>query len=292
MAGPDEGQRTSVLLPGERLGLDLDERCPEFEELLLAPPLHGIRPDGHDWLRQRYEEIVPLVLPAALRAVEHGEPVDRECLARLRTVAAASAGDPRVDVSVVLRGALPAIRVFALVMHTATRGRSVSPDHAARTMLAMSRASLVAHELGSCWAEAWARERRRPVAAPAAQAAPAAAVTTGEIDLVAGAPGLDETEERMLALAAHGLSNEQIAKETSYSRQAVAWHLGRLMRSWKAPNRTAMVSVAFVKGWIRSRCAPRAAARTWPPELGSGSGPGPGSATELGAGSATYDDAP
>ena len=257
----DDAHRSAVLLPGERLGLALDERCPEFEELLLTPPLHGIRPAGHDWLRRRYAEIVPLVLPAALRAVERGEPVDRECLAQLREVAAASAEDPRVDVSVVLRGALPAIRVFALVMHTATRDHAVTLDHAGRTMLAMSRASLVAHELGSCWAEAWAEQRRRSAGESAA------AVTTGEIDLVARAPGLDETEEQMLALAAQGLSNDEIAKETAYSRQAVAWHLGRLMKSWKAPNRTALVSVAFVKGWIRARREVRGAARTWPPAI-------------------------
>lgn len=281
MAAQDDPHRTAALLPGERLGLALDERCEEFQELLLAPPLHGIRPAGHDWLRQRYEQIVPLVLPAALRAVEHGEPVDAGCLARLRAVAAASAEDPRVDVSVVLRGALPAIRVFAVVMHSVVRDGGVTVDHAGRTMLGMSRASLVAHELGSCWAEAWAHERRRasaPVASAAEETSLAPEITTGEIDLVAQVPGLDETEETMLALAARGLSNDEIARETSYSRQAVAWHLGRLMRSWRAPNRTAMVSVAFVKGWIRSRCEVRGVART---VRGS---------RELGA--AVHDDAP
>lgn len=257
----DDARRTAVLLPGERLGLALDERCPEFTELLLAPPLHGIRPDGHEWLRSRYEQIVPIVLPAALRAVEHGEPLDPDCLARLREVAAASAGDPHVDVSVVLRGALPAIRVFALVMHTATRQHATTIDHAGRTMLAMSRASLVAHELGSCWAEAWAQhrgERARDSVTP---------IGSDEIDLVASAPGLDETEAQMLALAAQGLSNDEIAKETAYSRQAVAWHLGRLMRSWCAPNRTALVSVGFVRGWIRSRRDARSSDRALPPAI-------------------------
>jgi DNA-binding CsgD family transcriptional regulator len=70
---------------------------------------------------------------------------------------------------------------------------------------------------------------------------------------VARAPDLDDVEERMLALTAHGLSNDEIARATSYSRQAVAWHLGRLMRTWNAPNRTALVSVAFVRGVIRTR---------------------------------------
>ncbi|MFJ4222204.1 LuxR C-terminal-related transcriptional regulator [Curtobacterium luteum] len=267
----DDAQRPATLLPGERLGLSLDERCAEFEALLLEPPLHGIHRQGHDWLRERYVEIVPIVLPAALRAVERGEPVDPGSLDRLRRVAAARAEDPRVDLSVVLRGALPAIRVFALVMHTATRDHVGTVDRAARTMLAMSRASLVAHELGSCWAEAWSQERGR-----AASTTPAA-VDAGEIDLVARAPGLDESEERMLALAAQGLSNDQIASETSYSRQAVAWHLGRLMRTWRAPNRTALVSVAFVKGWIRARAHGPGGSRGLP---------------ELGAAARTDDDTP
>lgn len=258
----DDAQRPATLLPGERLGLALDERCAEFEALLLEPPLHGIRRHGHNWLRERYTEIVPIVLPAALRAVERGEPVDPECLDRLRRVAADRAEDPRVDLSVVLRGALPAIRVFALVMHTATRDHAGTVDRAARTMLAMSRASLVAHELGSCWAEAWSQERGR------AAATPATSVDAGEIDLVARAPGLDDSEERMLALAAQGLSNDQIASETSYSRQAVAWHLGRLMRTWKAPNRTALVSIAFVRGWIRTRARGSVGSRGLP-ELGT-----------------------
>lgn len=262
----DDAQRPASLLPGERLGLALDERCAEFEALLLEPPLHGIRRTGHDWLRERYAEIVPIVLPAALRSVERGEPVDPACLARLRAVAADCAEDPRVDFSVVVRGALPAIRVFALVMHTAARDHTGSVDRATRTMLAMSRASLVAHELGSCWAEAWSEERRRGTATSAPP------VDLGAIDLIARAPGLDESEERMLALAAQGRSNDEIASETSYSRQAVAWHLGRLMRTWRAPNRTALVSIAFVKGWIRARAH------------------GTGGPLELGAG--TDDDAP
>ncbi|MGU3409505.1 helix-turn-helix transcriptional regulator [Microbacterium sp. M1A1_1b] len=238
MAGPDDVHRSSTLLPGERLGLGLDDRSDDFARLLLAPPLDGIRPAGHDWLRERYAEIVPVVLPAALHAVEHGTPVASEALSALRALAADRATDPRVDVAVALRGAVPALRVFTLVMRTATQ------EHPGRAMLAMGRASLVAHELGTCWFEAWAQQRRRT---------PGIDDTDTDVELVAAVPGLDETEEQMLALAAQGLSNDAIAKETAYSRQAVAWHLGRLMRACGAPNRTALVSVAFVRGWLRSR---------------------------------------
>ncbi|MGN8049032.1 helix-turn-helix transcriptional regulator [Curtobacterium sp. 22159] len=244
MAGPDDAHRRSALLPGERLGLALDERSDEFARLLLAPPLDGIHPAGRAWLRERYEEIVPVVLPAALRAVERGEPVAPECLDELRALAARSATDPAADLAVALRGALPALRVFTLVMRTAAR----DPD--ARTMLAMGRASVVAHELGSCWVEAWNHERRTVTADVAA------------VELEAVVPGVEETEQEMLTLAAKGLSNDEIARRTSYSRQAVAWHLGRLMRACGAPNRTALVSVAFLRGWLRSR-RPRGDDEPW-----------------------------
>ena len=78
-------------------------------------------------------------------------------------------------------------------------------------------------------------------------------MTVTEVEIVAADSELDETDQRILALAASGLSTEAIAQETTYSKQAVAWHLGRLMRAWRAPNRTALVSLAFVKGWITAR---------------------------------------
>lgn len=241
MAAPDDDRRTPALLPGERLGLGLDDRCDEFARLLLEPPLDGIDPDGRAWLHERYAEIVPVVLPAALHAVEHGTPVAPEAVLALRALAADRASDPRAAAPVALRGALPALRVFTLMM------RSAGHEHVGRSMLAMGRASLVAHELGTCWFEAWMHERRRAPAADAAE-------TT--VDLVARVPGLDATEEQMLALAAEGMSNDAIAQQTAYSRQAVAWHLGRLMRACGAPNRTALVSVAFCRGWLRARRRP------------------------------------
>jgi DNA-binding CsgD family transcriptional regulator len=238
-----------MLRPGQPLGLRLDARTDEFRELLRSCPLDEVRPAGRDWLRHRYDEIVPLVLGPALVSVEHGRPLPAACLDDLRRVARRSAGQADVDLSVALRGALPALRVFALVMHAAAVERN------GMLVVAMARASHVAHELGTCWVEAWAGHRVRAAAMPAVVAADPLPAGPGdvELDLVARAPELDGVEERMLALTAQGLSNDEIARSTSYSRQAVAWHLGRLMRSWGAPNRTALVSVAFVRGVIRTR---------------------------------------
>lgn len=257
---PTPGHPTTIMRPGQPLGLRLDARHDEFSDLLLDCSLEDVGATGRSWLRDRYAEIVPIVLGPALAAVEHGRPVSASCLDELRAVARRSAACPDVDLAVVLRGALPALRIFSLVMHSASGGQ------AGALVLAMARASQVAHELGTCWAEEWARHRPRLVAAPPGggpggaggpQPPPAAPGPDVVLDLVADAPDLDDVERQMLTLTAYGLSNAEIARETAYSRQAVAWHLARLMRTWSAPNRTALVSVAFVKGVIRSRIVRR-----------------------------------
>jgi DNA-binding CsgD family transcriptional regulator len=243
--------RSRMLRPGQPLGLGLDARVDEFLELLLSCPLDDVQPAGRDWLRMRYAEVVPLVLPYALAAVEHGRPLPSACLDALREDAGRNAARTDVDLSVALRAALPALRVFALVMHAATA------DRHGVLIVAMARASHVAHELCTCWVEAWMGHRAREAASRPVVADPPRADEDVELDLVARAPDLDHVQERMLALTAHGLSNDEIARATCYSRQAVAWHLGRLMRTWNAPNRTALVSVAFVRGVIRTRRARR-----------------------------------
>jgi DNA-binding CsgD family transcriptional regulator len=253
--------RSTEATAPEPLGLCLADRAEVFAGLLQSPSFSDVRPDGRDWLQQCYRQIVPLVLPAALHSVETGEPLPADCLRALRAVAAGSASDTEVQLSVILRGALPALRVFAAVMH------ETAPADSRQTVLAMARATRVAHELGSCWVEAWsdarsAKERAvRDGGAASADPPPRASVPVldgGSIELVAADPTLSAAEERMLALAAYGHSNDHIARATSYSRQAVGWHLSRIMRAWKTPNRTALVAVAFVKGVLVARSAPRA----------------------------------
>ena len=266
---------STVAAAPEHLGLGLPERVDDFARLLQNPSFSDVRDDGQAWLQHCYAEIVPLVLPAALHAVESGEPLPAECLRSLRAVAAGSASDTDVQLSVILRGALPALRVFAAFMH------ETAPADPRQTVLAMARATRVAHELGSCWVEAWSDARAvkghlvpepLPTPAPAPSASvtgaprtsvtggPAASVTAldgGSIELVAVDPTLTDAEARMLTLAAYGHSNDHIARATSYSRQAVGWHLSRIMRAWKTPNRTALVALAFVKGVLVARSAPR-----------------------------------
>lgn len=253
-AAGERQARHATLDPGEHLGLGVDERVEEFARLLLQEDWEDLQSPGQRWLHRQYEVVVPLVLPAALRSVEYGVPIDPSSLAALRRAAESCAEDPDSDAAVVLRGAFPALRVFARVM------RALSQEHSARGLVAMSRASLVAHELGICWAEAWMR--RRSALAAAAHAPPVAGATEAEgaadeLELVARGPSLEDSDERVLELAARGLSTDQIAEEMAYSRQAVAWRLGRLMKTWRAPNRTALVSFAFARGWLAARGARR-----------------------------------
>ena len=261
-----------LMRPGQALQLGLPERAPDFARLLVAPPLDEVPLDDREWLQERYREIVPIVLLPALVAVEQGTPVPESCLARLRHVAARAAVGPGVNFSVVLRGAFPALKVFSVVIrHTRNADR-------AQTVLAMARASHVAYELGSCWAESWAAHRARVDTADQVNGAPAdperdsvapkeltdvglADVGLSDVELAAASDALTADEADMLTLAAYGLSNEEIARSTRFSRQTVAWHLSRLMRSWRAPNRTALVAVAFVRGALVAR-APRQAHRS------------------------------
>ncbi|WP_414171685.1 hypothetical protein [Clavibacter tessellarius] len=78
--------------------------------------------------------------PRPSRPSSTGGPCLPRASTRLRAVARRSAAQPDVDLSVALRGALPALRVFALVMHAAAAERD------ATLVVAMARASHVAHE--------------------------------------------------------------------------------------------------------------------------------------------------
>jgi DNA-binding CsgD family transcriptional regulator len=254
------GCNTRVMVSGgenggrARLEIGLVARSDEIERALIEQTFKDVHSDGRDWLRARYAELVPLVLRDALRSVETGDALPDECLVRLRT-AAAELHDDSAPVGVMLRGSLPALRVFSSIMHDA--GHVTDPAHMRTVVTAMGRAALVAHELGVCWIEG-----RNDSVLVSKQASGGrvdrADGTLAPLELVATSPDLDEAEERMLVLAALGHSNDVIATATSYSRQAVGWHLSRIMRAWKAPNRTALVALAFVKGVLVPRRAQRA----------------------------------
>lgn len=188
------------------------------------------------WLRDRYAEIVPVVLPDALRCIETGAALAESSRAAIRSSAAAvSSAD--VPLAVVLRGGVPAVRAFGGFMHGHLP--ALGPGDIA---VALGRAALISHELAACWVEVFAADETT--------------VDGENLDLVAVRGDVESPALEMLALAATGHSNEQIAIETDYSVQAVKWHLARVMRTWRVGNRAALVSVAFVRGVLTSRPPP------------------------------------
>jgi len=215
------------------LSVDLMEHADEIVALMVRPEAFGSLGEGADWLRERYAEIAPTVVPDALDCVGTGRRLSPESLRLVRASALAARGQD-VPFAVVLRGAVPALRAVAAFARTSPR---VPPGDVA---VLLGRAALVAQELGACWAEHWADARGAAV--------PAAEVVAVAAACPEAARGPDEHEVRMLALAADGRSTEQIAVELAYSPQAVKWHFARLMRAWRVQNRVALVATAFVRG--------------------------------------------
>jgi hypothetical protein len=219
------------------LSVDLSGHAAELMQIVLSVESCDLTAGGERahhtrWLLERYREIVPVVLPDALHSIGTGEPLAAESLECVRASAAAVRHTP-VPVSVALRGAVPALRAFGAFF----QALNPRPSLAEATVL-MSRAGLVAQELGACWMEVWN-------APETDQDGPALSVVAA-----AGAADAEDPALGMVALVAAGQSTEQIAAATAYSPQAVKWHLGRLMRRWNAANRSALVSVAFRRGLL------------------------------------------
>jgi DNA-binding CsgD family transcriptional regulator len=202
---------------------------------MLAPRLFEASGPHGPWLRERYREILPVVLPDALDALETGHRISATSVEVIRRSAIAMS-DTQVPLSVVLRGSIPALRVFSSFIHARETG--LAPRD---VTILMGRAALIAGELGACWAEAWAQART--------SGDPGDNLADGDsLDLV-GVPGTAQSPGlEMLALVASGRSNDQIALATDYSPQAVKWHLARMMRQWKVDNRATLVAVALVRG--------------------------------------------
>ncbi|WP_049651749.1 helix-turn-helix transcriptional regulator [Kitasatospora sp. MY 5-36] len=65
-------------------------------------------------------------------------------------------------------------------------------------------------------------------------------------------------EARILAAAARGDTTAQIARALGITPDGVNYHLARLSRRWRVPNRTALVARAYTTGVL--------APDTWPPQ--------------------------
>ncbi|MDJ0319714.1 LuxR C-terminal-related transcriptional regulator [Pseudarthrobacter sp. PS3-L1] len=235
----------------------LVDRCADLQSALLMEEVFDQSPDGQ-WLFARYQEIVPAVLPDVLNCLDTGEPLARSSVEAVRS-SAQSILTADIALLTVLHGGIPALRVFAAFL---------KPHHAelSATELAtlLGRASVVATELAACWASAWSSVHgRSPAAQPGDPNEPA-----DRMELVAIPGGVDDSALEMILRTAQGQTNEEIGRATDYSSQAVKWHLGRVMRSWKVTNRAGLVTAAFLRGTLRPRTR-----LTTTRELTAGKGP-------------------
>ncbi|MEU4690085.1 LuxR C-terminal-related transcriptional regulator [Actinoplanes sp. NPDC023714] len=60
-------------------------------------------------------------------------------------------------------------------------------------------------------------------------------------------------EREILRRLAYGQSSSEIADELHYSKQAVSYHLSRLLSKYRVPNRTALVATAYENGLLPIR---------------------------------------
>ncbi|MEV0266135.1 LuxR C-terminal-related transcriptional regulator [Streptomyces sp. NPDC050617] len=70
-------------------------------------------------------------------------------------------------------------------------------------------------------------------------------------------PEVSEVEARVLALVASGATTAAVGKAVGLTVDGVNYHLTRLTRRWRVPNRTALVAKAYVLGVLRTDA--------WPP---------------------------
>jgi DNA-binding CsgD family transcriptional regulator len=72
-------------------------------------------------------------------------------------------------------------------------------------------------------------------------------------------PQLNVRDARILEGVASGASSVQLAASLFLSRQGVEYHIGRLLRRFRVPNRTALVGRAYSLGIFDSG--------SWPPKV-------------------------
>lgn len=232
--------------PRRPIRIELGHRTDDLVALLVDAELFDDSRHG-EWLRERYAEIVPVVLPDALRCVGSGGHLSETSRACVRASANANRS---VDLpfSVTLRGGVPALRAFGALVQSFDLTLTVT-----ETTVLMGRAALIAQELGACWVEAW--QAPEPISDVRVPDGPE------PVAIVAKVPVEDDAAEPspvfgMVALAAEGASTEQIAAATAYSTQAVKWHLARLMKTWRVANRAGLVGAAFARGILVTRRRP------------------------------------
>lgn len=204
-------------------------RSANFERRLIGQLRHltekHVAVQSRSRLDHKVADLLAEVVPALRGFVLLGWPLPEGTLSSVAEVAdeLVAAGVPRCDL-------VKATRRFAVIAADTlmTLGTEAGPV----TAEASGRALVATHDLVS-------------------------ALLTGQSGGAAG-PGenkqIDSLERGILTMVARGLSTVETAKMLHYSRQAVSYHLSRLMARFEVPNRTALVAFAYEHGLLPSRC--------------------------------------
>ena len=169
--------------------------------------------------------------PQLRRACLAGRPLDVATRAELQSVARRL-----IELGLPLAGMIDVIRTLVAVI--AMEVASVEQNLDAVRALRISRYALVAmHDVTTALLGTDVATDR--VADPA--------------DAPDGEGDVSWLEREILRRLAYGQSSSQIAGELHYSKQAVSYHLSRLLNKYRVPNRTALVAAAYESGLLPVR---------------------------------------
>lgn len=170
-------------------------------------------------------DVLGEVWPAVREFVLYGRPIPEEVLSLVARTA-----DTLVAAGVPRRTLVKITRRYAAI--AANQLVALGAEHGSDTAEVSGRAVVATHDVVS---------------------ALLTDVLPGQGEPVVGTHSIDGLERSILVMIARGLSTVEIANALHYSRQAVSYHLGRLMTRFKVRNRTALVAFAYEQGLLDRR---------------------------------------
>lgn len=232
----------------------------EFRDAVLAKVRSDISPAKLSMIYDEVAVTLDSLLPAVFRALITGEGLDEEDITPVRQAAERWAAR-----GVTLRtvGEVGIACAEAAIMMTRVLARR-SELHAGAdlaVMVSFGRGVMISQQAMTALFAGHARgmlnrHRSRPAADPTvapvrAVASRPAAVRRPVEPPDDGDPGeLRQPGADILRMVAEGRTNVEIAAALHLSRQAVNYHVGRLMRALGASNRTALVARAYQRGLL------------------------------------------
>jgi DNA-binding CsgD family transcriptional regulator len=262
----------------------------EFREAILAKVRSDISPAKLPLIYQEVADALHTLLPAIFTALLTGEGLDEEDITPVRQAAErwATRG---VTLRTVGEVGIACAEAAIMMTRVLARRSDLHASADLAVMVSFGRGVMISQQCMTALFAGHARgmlnRRRQPVDPTVAPVRPVRARPAGRpVAIPARAPGagpagrtirvadappaaagadgadtepaLDETGAELrqpgsdiLRMVAEGRTNVEIAGELHLSRQAVNYHVGRLMRALGAANRTALVALAYKRGLLQ-----------------------------------------